>query len=373
LFRLIWFLIARSQQTHYSISKFLQTLMNFFPTISPKTLLLCLTIAFLVPLFSCSDETTIKKSIIDSEYTGPVVTWVLPESWGENPALGGPMAGSFHVITQEGPQGRIGVMPFRETVSSLEVANMFAREIGYGLLDEVNLAPLLEKKTIGTREFEWIRLEEQRKSQSQKTVLLALYRKDSQTWLFPFIGEKALIDEELENFSRFLESTVLRAGSEPIKALSRSVSSSPPPVQPPPGPPPPDWNIPSNWTPGKQSTMRLASYIVNDELGNKLDFSVTSFPGDVGGLLANVNRWLGQIDVSATDEEGLKEFVRSITIDNMKAQLVEASSTEKSLYAAILMRENRSWFFKLNGSKALAEKEKVNFLAFLESIRFPKL
>ena len=118
--------------------------------------------------------------------------------------------------------------------------------------------------------------------------------------------------------------------------------------------------------------MRLASYKVNDGQGNELDFSVTSFPGDVGGLLANVNRWLGQIGVQPTDEEGLKQFVRPITIDGIPAQLVEASSADKTLYAAILMRDNRSWFFKLIGNKTLAEKEKQNFSAFLESVCFHK-
>lgn len=118
--------------------------------------------------------------------------------------------------------------------------------------------------------------------------------------------------------------------------------------------------------------MRLASYKVNDAEGNELDFSVTSFPGDVGGLLANVNRWLGQIGVQPTDVEGLKEFVRPITIDGIPAQLVEASSDDKTFYAAILMRDNRSWFFKLTGSKTLAEKEKENFSAFLESVCFHK-
>lgn len=340
--------------------------------IPAKAHLVCGTILILVSLSSCSDEPVVKKSVIAPEYTGPVVAWVLPENWGENPALAGPMAGSFHVMTKEGPKGRIGVMPFRESVSSLEVANMFAREIGYGLLDEENLVPLLEKKMIGAREFEWIRLEEQRQTQAQKTVLLALYRKDSQTWLFPFIGEKTLIDEELENFSRFLEYTVLRAGSKPIKALSSPVSSSPPPAQLPPGPPPPDWTIPSHWTPGQASSMRLASYKISDEEGNELDFSVTTFPGDVGGLLANVNRWLGQIGLEPTDEAGLKKYVSPIKIDGMAAQLVEASSSDKTFYAAILMRNNSSWFFKLTGEKTLALKEKENFSEFLDSVCFHK-
>jgi len=338
--------------------------------IPTKTHFFCGTISILVSLSSCSDEPTVKKSVIASEYTGPVVTWLLPENWGENPALAGPMAGSFHVKTKEGPQGRIGIMPFRESVSSLEVANMFAREIGYGLLDEERLAAFLEKKSLGDREFELIRLEEQRTTEAPKTVLLALHRKDSQTWLFPFIAQSKLIEDELENFCFFLESTVLRAGQEPVKALAPP--ASPPSSSAPPTPSAPEWSIPTHWAPGQSSSMRLASYKVSDEEGNELDFSVTTFPGDVGGLLANVNRWLGQIGLESTDEVGLKHYVSSITIDGMAAQLVEASSTDKTFYAAILKRNNSSWFFKLTGGKNLALKEKENFSEFLDSVCFHK-
>ena len=101
--------------------------MNCFSTKPFSAGPVCVTVSILASLFSCSDEAKIKTSVIAPEYSGPVVTWILPETWGENPALAGPMAGSFHAKTENGPQGRIGVMPFRETVSSLEMANMFAQ------------------------------------------------------------------------------------------------------------------------------------------------------------------------------------------------------------------------------------------------------
>ena len=146
--------------------------MNCFSTKPHYAGPVCVTVSILACVFSCSDEAQVKTSIIAPEYSGPVVTWILPETWGENPALAGPMAGSFHVKTVNGAQGRIGVMPFRETVSSLEMANMFAREIGYGTLTDETLAPLMEKKTLGAREFEWIRLEEQKTEESPKPFCL---------------------------------------------------------------------------------------------------------------------------------------------------------------------------------------------------------
>ena len=116
--------------------------------------------------------------------------------------------------------------------------------------------------------------------------------------------------------------------------------------------------------------MRLASYEVKDDNGSKLDFSVTSFPGDVGGTLANVNRWLGQIGIDPVEESSLSKYVSPIVLDEKEAQLVVAEGDKDSLFAAILMVDDRSWFFKITGSRELARVEKPNFLNFLESVCF---
>ena len=116
--------------------------------------------------------------------------------------------------------------------------------------------------------------------------------------------------------------------------------------------------------------MRLASYEVTDGNNSKLDFSVTSFPGNVGGTLANVNRWLGQIGIDPVQEADLEKYISQIVLDEKKAQLVVAEGETDSLFAAILMVEDRSWFFKLTGNRELAKVEKSNFLSFLESVCF---
>jgi len=58
-----------------------------------------------------------------------------------------------------------------------------------------------------------------------------------------------------------------------------------------------NWAIPDHWEKGTVSSMRLASYNIpyNGGLG---DLSVTNFGGDAGGVLANVNRWRGQLKLS---------------------------------------------------------------------------
>lgn len=322
--------------------------------------------------FSCAEEESIQSYSIPSEYDGPIVTWKLPDNWGENPDLSGPMAGSFHVKTKEGPQGRVGVMPFREQVSTVDVANMFGREFGYPTFTQESLAPLLQEKKIGDRTFEWFSLKSQGDPiiSSTRTALLALLRQQGETWLFPFIADQKLVLQESENFTRFLESCTLRSEkNKPI--LAKSPTSTVKPMNKPPPTPiqnPWRWTTPQNWKQGKQVPMRTASFKVSNPEGGTLDISVSSFPGVVGGLLANVNRWIGQVDLAPVSQSSIDKYCNTRTFAGHQGHFVEAYGKKKAVLAGILFLEKESWFFKLIGDRTLAEKEKISFTRFLDSI-----
>ena len=54
------------------------------------------------------------------------------------------------------------------------------------------------------------------------------------------------------------------------------------------------WTVPGDWKDKPGSAMRKGSYAVPGP-GGEADLAITAFPGDVGGDLANVNRWRGQL------------------------------------------------------------------------------
>ena len=319
---------------------------------------------FCLMLFSCGEDATIQSYTAPNHYLGPVVAWELPEQWGENPGMGGIMAGSFHVKTSNGPTGRIGVMPFRDSVENTQIVNMFARELGHPDYNQSTLSPLIENKKLQDRNFELVRLEDRNENDSPpRSALLALYKQDGQTWLFPFIADRTLIDEQMENFLGFLASTTLRAGKEPVRAVAPTL----PPAPPASSGHQPSWEAPPHWEQKASTQMRIGNYAVSNDAGESLDFSITSFPGEVGGILANVNRWLGQVGIDATDEAGLSQYLSDRTIDEKPAKLVIAESGEQALYAAILLHEGRSWFIKMMGNLPLAKAEKENFLRVVDS------
>lgn len=340
---------------------------NFYMPAAPNT---CLwRSAFLLAgiatlLSSCGEVAEVRSYTAANHYEGPVVSWVMPEQWGENPGMSGMMAGSFHIKTPLGPRGRIGVMPFRESVETTQIVNMFARELGHPDYNESSVQSLVAHKTLGDRSFEVIRLEDMSGEEAPpKTALLALYRHNAQTWLFPFIADRELIDKEMENFYSFLQSTTLRAGKTPVRAIAPSL----PPAQPASSGHQPTWEAPEHWERKPATQMRVGNYAVTNDAGEALDFSITSFPGEVGGILANVNRWLGQVGMSPTDEQGLSQYLSDRMIDEKPAKLVLAESDEQALYAAILLHKGRSWFLKLMGDVDLARAEKENFLGLIDS------
>src|SRR5512146_2102542 len=57
------------------------------------------------------------------------------------------------------------------------------------------------------------------------------------------------------------------------------------------------WTAPADWQAQPSDGMRKGSYLVAGSDGAKADLSVIAFPGDVGGDLANLNRWRAQIQL----------------------------------------------------------------------------
>ena len=71
------------------------------------------------------------------------------------------------------------------------------------------------------------------------------------------------------------------------------------------------WSVPEAWIEQDLTSFRLSSYQVPNQSNGIGDFSVVKFPGDAGGILANVNRWRGQLGLSSINVDDLASlFVR---------------------------------------------------------------
>ena len=131
------------------------------------------------------------------------------------------------------------------------------------------------------------------------------------------------------------------------------------------------WTAPASWHAKQTSAMRKGSYTVPGN-GGEADLSITAFPGDVGGELANVNRWRGQVQLPPIDEGDLTTAVQRFESNGLKFGLVDAvgaGANPQRILGAFVPLGGATWFFKLAGPNAVIESAKSDFLAFLRTVK----
>ena len=116
--------------------------------------------------------------------------------------------------------------------------------------------------------------------------------------------------------------------------------------------------------------MRLASFDVPGVGGAKGDVSISALGGGAGGLLANVNRWRGQVGLAPLDEAELAQAKETLDLGADQGVLVDLKGAEKRILAVVVSRADRTWFFKLSGPDALLTKERDNFVQFVKSVKY---
>ncbi len=135
------------------------------------------------------------------------------------------------------------------------------------------------------------------------------------------------------------------------------------------------WTKPSAWTELSPTAFRKGNFVVEGENESKVEITVSSFPGSVGGTLANVNRWRGQAGLSPISNSELAESLTDIVVDGQKGQLVDIppesdASDAVHIVAAIFLYEGESWFFKMSGPSDLVALQRTAFDQFIDGLTF---
>jgi len=137
------------------------------------------------------------------------------------------------------------------------------------------------------------------------------------------------------------------------------------------------WDVPGGWKeePGKH--MRMASFHSVAE-ANAVDCYIIALAGPAGGLEANLERWLGQLGLLATNDT-IKQLVRSAqtlkTKDSLEVKVfdfsglqAQGSSSDKTMIVAMIALDKTTIFVKMTGSIEAVKQNKDNYLKLLGSI-----
>ena len=119
--------------------------------------------------------------------------------------------------------------------------------------------------------------------------------------------------------------------------------------------------------------MRKAAFRLVDGEQN-VEVTAIDLPTGAGDLLANINRWRKQIQLTELSAEELPATLQPIEVMGSKGHYVELTTQEGAtprlaILGVIVQHGERVWFFKLTGTADLAMREKEKFKSFVTSAK----
>lgn len=136
------------------------------------------------------------------------------------------------------------------------------------------------------------------------------------------------------------------------------------------------WTVPAGWQSRPASAMRKATLILpGATAGEQAELAVTAFPGNVGGNLANLNRWRQQLQLPPIAASELDAALTHLHVGDLHidvAELLGPASDGKPaqrVLGAIVPFNGATWFFKLTGPDAFVAAKKPEFLAFIQTLQ----
>lgn len=312
-----------------------------------------------------------------------------PADWQVEPA--GEM--SVATFSMAGRKAEVSVMSFPGDASKLSLINIVRQSSGFAPLSDDELAKLQETVAVGDEKGSLIDLSggaDSSTNASARRTLVAVLAHNGVTWFFKMAGAPDVVAAQKPELLAFLKSVSFVEGggaasmaANPhggniLSANTGAETSSMGTLPAADGPTEtkPSWNVPTNWNESPPTQMLLAKFVVRSGSG-EADVTVSEFPGEVGGLLANVNRWRASVGLAAVGEADLEKSYTSLDVPDGKAMLVDVNGQSKKngkdtrLIGVIWPRNGETWFYKLMGDSAAAGPEKDAFLKFIQSVHYP--
>ncbi len=128
-----------------------------------------------------------------------------------------------------------------------------------------------------------------------------------------------------------------------------------------------NWSVPEQWRSVSPGQMQVAKFTVPEHDGGKADVTVSIFPSDTGGTLANVNRWRKQVGLEEIGESELAPLVTPLDPPGSAATLVDLVNGQRRLLGAIVQRGTQWFFYKLLGDAAAVSAAHDAFVEFVKS------
>lgn len=283
----------------------------------------------------------------------------VPTNWEPRP-LSQMRQASFLVKGENGAVADISFVKLGPAAGNvLDNVNRWLEQLGQPPVTPEKLTEMIQRLPTARGEVEVVDLNGKPEDgdASKDGRIIGAIASDEGMSFFKMRGNAALVGAEKEKFLKWIAAMRASTDSEsPAMPQLVAPTSNKPEIK---------WDIPPDWSPGPASPMRYASFAVPSD---KVDISVVTFPGDGGDDLGNINRWRQQLGLPPSDAN--TSNIVPLKTDETTFSTIDIAGTNARTVAAWTRKDGHAWFFKLTGPSNGVEKEKPNFVKFVQSVRF---
>ena len=287
-----------------------------------------------------------------------------PPNWEPQP-LSQMRQASFLVKGDKGAMADISFVSLGTSAGNvLDNVNRWLSQIGQPPIDEQKLNQIAQRITTSIGEVTVVDLAglpPDADPNKDGRIIAGMTTSGSSTLFFKMRGNAALTESQKSEFIKWVTAV---CNSQGTNKPSQSEAMLPPSAN-----PQIKWQTPEGWKEVPPSAMRYASLSVGAN-ENKIDISVVTFPGDGGSDTDNVNRWRQQIGLPPMSETSLATQLGAMKTPDATFATVDIAGPNARTLAAWTRRDGHVWFFKATGPGSAIEKEKPNFVKFVQSVRF---
>ena len=290
--------------------------------------------------------------------------WTLPAGWVEQPGDGG-MRFATLIDEQNKPAVVVTVTKLSSQAGSLLAnVNRWLGQLGLPEVQQQDLASLTRPVPGDNLNGTVVDLTGTGPSDAPQRMIAAVFERPNATWFFKAIEANSVIEAaEPELLELFQSIRVQSFPTAPISEPDQNVSTVSKPLS---------FTVPDGWREDPSPRpARITTLVIESQ--PQAELAVTRFPGTVGGELANLNRWRGQLGLPPVAMLAGQDG-QDITISGKAGRLYHLKSADDAgrlaMSVAFAEHEGQSWFFKLTGSATAVAAEGERFHQFLDSVRF---
>ena len=275
----------------------------------------------------------------------------LPVGWEEQPT-GGMRLASYVVHGPAGEEAQVSVIPLPES-PEVDNVNRWRNQLGLNAITESEANSQAQEVSIGGERARMFELSGTAQGKPTRT-LAALLKHAGSMWFFKMMGDDGLVRSQKDAFVKFLAQYQIshddHSHDAPAGQTPAVTSSAEPTAKNP--------AAPATWKQVPPGPMQEAKFVVGE---GKATVTLSTAGG---GLLPNVNRWRGQIELPPVTEKDLETLAVPLDLTDAKGTLVDMRGPSQRLVVAIVPRGDKTWYFKLMGEDSTVGAEKNALIEF---------